>query len=73
MKTYLDCFPCFLNQALRAARITTDDEKKIKREEANHSARPDELSIRDPPGRKGVGEMRPGTYNRGRASGDVIS
>ena len=31
MKTYLDCFPCFLNQALRAARIATDDEKKIKR------------------------------------------
>ena len=30
MKTYLDCFPCFLNQALRAARIATDDEKKIK-------------------------------------------
>ena len=31
MKTYLDCFPCFLNQALRAGRIATDDEKKIKR------------------------------------------
>ena len=31
MRTYLDCFPCFLNQALRAARIATDDEKKIKR------------------------------------------
>lgn len=31
MKTYLDCFPCFLEQALRAARIATDDEKKIKR------------------------------------------
>ena len=30
MKTYLDCLPCFLNQALRAARIATDDEKKIK-------------------------------------------
>jgi len=30
MKTYFDCFPCFLNQALRAARIATDDEKKIK-------------------------------------------
>jgi len=30
MRTYLDCFPCFLNQALRAARIATDDEKKIK-------------------------------------------
>ena len=30
MKTYLDCFPCFLNQALRAARIATDDQQKIK-------------------------------------------
>ena len=31
MRTYLDCFPCFLNQALRAARIATGDEKMIKR------------------------------------------
>ena len=31
MKTYLDCFPCFLNQALRAARIATNDDKKIKK------------------------------------------
>ncbi len=31
MKTYLDCLPCFLSQALRAGRIATDDEKKIKR------------------------------------------
>jgi uncharacterized protein with ATP-grasp and redox domains len=31
MRTYLDCFPCFLNQALRAAKIAIDDEKKIKR------------------------------------------
>jgi uncharacterized protein with ATP-grasp and redox domains len=31
MKTYLDCFPCFLEQALRAARIATNDEKKIKK------------------------------------------
>jgi len=31
MKTYLDCFPCFLKQALRAARIATNDEKKIKK------------------------------------------
>lgn len=30
MKVYLDCLPCFLSQALRAARIATDDEKKIK-------------------------------------------
>ena len=27
MKTYLDCLPCFLRQALVAARATTDDEK----------------------------------------------
>ncbi|MFZ5981286.1 MAG: damage-control phosphatase ARMT1 family protein [Candidatus Zixiibacteriota bacterium] len=26
MKTYLDCFPCFLQQALNAVRFTTDDE-----------------------------------------------
>ena len=26
MKTYLDCLPCLLNQALRAARAATDDE-----------------------------------------------
>ena len=30
MKTYLDCLPCFLNQALRAARIATDNEQKVK-------------------------------------------
>jgi len=31
MQTYLDCFPCFLNQALRAARITIYDEEKINK------------------------------------------
>jgi len=31
MKTYLDCIPCFFNQALRAGRIATDDERKIKK------------------------------------------
>ena len=31
MRTYLDCIPCFFGQALRAARIATDDEKQIKR------------------------------------------
>lgn len=30
MKTYLDCIPCFMQQALRAGRLATDDEKKIK-------------------------------------------
>lgn len=31
MKTYLDCIPCFMNQALRAGRIITDNEQKIKK------------------------------------------
>ncbi len=31
MKTFLDCIPCFMGQALRAGRIATDDEKKIKK------------------------------------------
>jgi len=30
MKTYLDCIPCFMQQALRAGRIATSDEKKLK-------------------------------------------
>ncbi|MCK4345186.1 MAG: DUF89 family protein [Bacteroidales bacterium] len=30
VKTYLDCLPCFMNQALRVGRIATTDEKKIK-------------------------------------------
>ena len=31
MKTYLDCIPCFFDQALRAGRIATDDDRLIKR------------------------------------------
>ncbi len=31
MKTYLDCIPCFFEQALRAGRIATRDEQLIKR------------------------------------------
>lgn len=31
MRTYLDCFPCFLKQALRIGRIATGDEDKIKK------------------------------------------
>jgi uncharacterized protein with ATP-grasp and redox domains len=30
MKTYLDCFPCFYNQALKTARMITTDEKLIR-------------------------------------------
>ena len=31
MKTYLDCIPCVLRQALEASRLSTDDEK-VQRE-----------------------------------------
>jgi uncharacterized protein with ATP-grasp and redox domains len=31
MKSYLDCIPCFFEQALRASRIATDDEQLQKR------------------------------------------
>ncbi len=30
MKTYLECIPCFMQQAYRTARIATSDEEKIK-------------------------------------------
>ena len=30
MKTYLDCIPCFMSQALRAGRLATDDDSVIK-------------------------------------------
>jgi len=30
MRTYLECIPCFFNQALRAGRIATGDETKLK-------------------------------------------
>jgi uncharacterized protein with ATP-grasp and redox domains len=31
MRTYLDCIPCFFNQALRAGRIAKGDESKLKK------------------------------------------
>jgi len=30
MKTYLDCIPCFMQQALRVGRLSTDNEAEIK-------------------------------------------
>ncbi len=30
MKTYLDCYPCFMDQALRAGRMATSDENQLK-------------------------------------------
>jgi len=30
MRTYFDCLPCLMDQALRAARLASDDEEKVK-------------------------------------------
>jgi damage-control phosphatase, subfamily I len=30
MRTYLECIPCFMQQAFRGAKLATDDEEKIK-------------------------------------------
>jgi len=30
MKTYLECIPCFMQQAYQAAKFATHNEKKIK-------------------------------------------
>lgn len=31
MRTYLECFPCFLSQTIRAGRMATSDEEKLKK------------------------------------------
>ncbi len=31
MKTYLDCIPCFMKQALRVGKISTDDDEQVKK------------------------------------------
>lgn len=38
MRTYLDCFPCFMRQALNAARVATNDEN-LQREVLNSVAK----------------------------------
>ena len=31
MKTFLECLPCMMQQALRAGRMATDDDNKVKK------------------------------------------
>jgi uncharacterized protein with ATP-grasp and redox domains len=49
MKTYLDCIPCFLKQALFASRAATDDEKKIKRVLDSIAERIPDIPLNNPP------------------------
>ena len=66
MRTYLDCIPCFFGQALRAARIATDDEKQIKRLLAEVGMMLQEISLESTPpeiGRLIYGKVREITGN----------
>lgn len=66
MRTYLDCIPCFFSQALRAARIATDDEKLIKRVLEEVGSMLKEISLESTPpeiGRLIYGKVREVTGN----------
>ena len=49
MKTYLECFPCFINQALRAAEIATTDKGKIRRVVDEAGKMLQDISFEKPP------------------------
>lgn len=49
MKTYLDCIPCFLSQALRASRIVTDDESVQRRIMNEVAALVPDIAMEDKP------------------------
>jgi uncharacterized protein with ATP-grasp and redox domains len=49
MKTYLECIPCFLKQALFASRAATDDESKIKRVLDSVAERIPDIPLNNPP------------------------
>ncbi len=45
MKTFLDCIPCFLGQALRAGRMSTDDDALLKKLMDRLGARMSEIAL----------------------------
>jgi len=53
MKTYLDCIPCFLKQALFAARAATDDKEKIKQVLDRVGRLVSEIPLHSPPSETG--------------------
>ena len=54
MKTYLDCLPCMMNQALRTARISTNDEVKIKQVLDEIGAMIKDISMHHTPVQSGI-------------------
>jgi uncharacterized protein with ATP-grasp and redox domains len=49
MKTYLECIPCFFEQALRAGRAATDDEQVLKRLMDELGSKLNQLSLESTP------------------------
>lgn len=54
MKTYLDCIPCFVNQALRAGRMATKDDIRIKALMDHIGCRIKDVSLSDTPPEMGL-------------------
>jgi len=54
MKTYLDCIPCFVKQALRAGRMATDNDVEIKALMDRIGCRIKDISLGDTPPEMGV-------------------
>lgn len=54
MKTYLDCIPCFMQQALRAGRIATTDEAQIKKILDNTAAMVSTIPMQSTPAQTGM-------------------
>ena len=54
MKTYLDCIPCFVKQALRAGRMASDDDAEIKALMDRIGCRIKDISLGDTPPEMGV-------------------
>ncbi len=49
MKTYLDCLPCIMNQALRTARLATENEKAIQQILVNVGMKLQDFDMETPP------------------------
>ncbi len=58
MQTYLDCYPCFVRQALEAARLATDDERIIRRVLDGTLAILQEIDLRSTPPQIGAAVHR---------------
>ena len=54
MKTYIDCIPCFMNQALRAGRISTSDDIILKKIMDNVGGKLKDVSLTEVPPRSAM-------------------